>query len=163
MKLFTAALASAFFGISCGKANVESALDSSHAGDASKSASGVSSSLSASCFVTSQKGNSLITEKASFEVKDAHQFKLVYTFTVETQGEKKLGRQEITGVLDRDFNSVFEPRLTYFLLSSGEFKSHFDAKVTERHLAKTEVLLKNGRLIVEEHDIILDLKSCQVH
>ena len=163
MKLFTAALASVVFGISCGKAHVESSLESSPAGDGSKLASQTPSSLVASCFVTSKKGNSLIAEKASFEVKNANQFKLVYTFTVETQGEMKLGSQEITGGLDREFKSVFEPQLTYFLLSSGEFKSDFDAKVTERHLDKTEILLKEGRLIVEEHDIVLDLKGCQVH
>lgn len=162
MKLFPAALASVFLGISCGKANVDSALDSTRAGDASKSAAQVSSNVSGSCFVTSQKGNSAITEKASFEVKDAYQFKLVYSFTVETQGTKELGVQEITGVLDNDFKSVFEPTSMYLLLSRGEFKSEFDAQLTERHLDKTEILLKDGRLIVEEHDIVLDLKGCQV-
>jgi len=162
MKLFTAALASVFLGISCEKANVDSALESTGAGEGSQSASQVSSSVSGSCYVTSQKGNSAITEKASFEVKDAHQFKLVYSFTVETQGTKKLGVQEITGVLDKDFKSVFEPTSMYFLLSKGEFKSNFDAQLSERHLDKTEILLKDGRLIVEEHDIVLDLKGCQV-
>jgi len=109
----------------------------------------------------SQNGNSLITEKTSFKVTESKHFKLVYSFTIETQGEKRQGSQEITGVLDQDFKSAFEPKKMYFLLSKGEFKSQFGSKLTQRHLDKTEILLKDGRLLVEEHDIVLDLKNCE--
>jgi len=163
MKLFTATLATVLLGISCGKTKSESALQTSGDGSNKKTISTLSSRVSASCSMSTKKGISLVTENAHFEVKDSQEFKLVYTFTVDQQGQKKLGTQEFTGVLDKKFKSVFKPNLVYFLLSKGEFKSNFDTKLTERHLAKTEVLLQNGRLIVSELDIVLDLKGCQVN
>jgi len=161
MKPITPVLATLIFSVSCGKANRESALEASHQGASREASSRGPSSISGSCLANIQKGNSLITEKASFKVTESQQFKLVYSFTIETQGEKRQGSQEITGVLDKDFKSAFEPKKMYFLLSKGEFKSQFGGKLTERHLDKTEILLKDGRLLVEEHDIVLDLKNCE--
>ena len=160
--LLSAAIPALFFGVACGSFNDAKSIEQSNHSAGKNSSNSAAGMVSASCAVNSLNDKSLIDEQASFQVTEGKTFKLEYAFTVETGGLKKLGKQQITGVLYQEFNSVFEPKTLYFLLSNGELKSNYEGQMTQRQLGKTEVLLKNGRLIIEEADIILDLKGCQV-
>jgi hypothetical protein len=150
-----------FFGVACGSPKDARSIEQSNQSVGKTSSESLAGMISASCAVNSLNDKSLISEQASFQVT-GDTFKLEYGFTVETDGLKKQGKQQITGIIDQEFNSVFKPKTLYFLLTKGELKSSFEGKLTHRQLSKTEVLLKNDRLIIEEQDIVLDLRGCQV-
>lgn len=124
------------------------------------------------CESTSLKepGN-LIEEHATLvRVKEGagrDKFRLTYKFNVKNSGlSVKSGEQVISGGLDPEFNHVFSKEKTYFLLQSATMTSEYRVKEALKseklELGKTEFLLKDSnRLIIEESDIVLDLKGCK--
>jgi hypothetical protein len=94
-------------------------------------------------------------------------FRLTYKFNVKNNGlSVKSGEQVLSGRLDPEFNHVFSKETIYFLLESAQMASNYKVnevlKSEKSELGKTEFLLKdNNRLIIEEKDIVLDLKGCK--
>lgn len=121
--------------------------------------------------VSSKESGEKIEEEATLvrknEAGKGDLFVLTYKYNVK-KGLKTVnfGEQVIKGSLDPDFNHTIDKEKMYFLLSGAIMTSQYqinDEKTASvKNLDKTEFLLKdNSRLIIEEKDIILDLKGCK--
>jgi hypothetical protein len=121
--------------------------------------------------ISSKESGEKIEEEATLVRKNdagkGELFVLTYKYNVK-KGLKTVnfGEQVIKGSLDPDFNHAIDKDKIYFLLSGAIMTSQYRINdvptASLNNLDKTEFLLKdNNRLIIEEKEIILDLKGCK--